>query len=132
MRNLVLLLSLVLSACVTSGPRDTHVAVSTVSRGQPLAGADCSITNSAGSWRVTTPATAPLGTPAGDLRVICNKDGYRTSEFIYRPYTSGNSSVGLGFGGGNGNVGVGLGFGFPIGGSDSAYPASIVMEMTPL
>ena len=76
-----------------------------------------------GSFAVVTPATVPVRNTPGDLRVVCDRQGYRTSEVIYRGlgyggYSGyGGPSVGLGLGGGGGNVGFGLGFGFPIGGA---------------
>jgi hypothetical protein len=70
------------------------------------------------------------------LRVVCNKQGYRTSEIVYRPSGAayGNPSVGVGVGGGTGgHVGVGLGLGFPIGlfGGAAGYPSQITVEMNP-
>jgi hypothetical protein len=132
MRYLILLLSLALSACAATRMGNSSIGIETVSRGQVLTGAECTVNTAAGSWRVISPASAPVGSPAGDLRVICNKNGYRTSEVIYRPYGASNSSLGIGIGGGSGNVGVGLGMGFPIGSGGGAYPSRITVEMNPL
>jgi hypothetical protein len=135
MRYLILLLSLALSACAAPPrPGNSNIAIETLSRGQVLTGAECTVNTAAGSWRVISPGSAPVGSAAGDLRVACNKNGYRTSEVIYRPYYGGsNSSFGIGIGGGSGNVGVGLGMGFPIGaGGGATYPSRIAVEMNPL
>lgn len=135
MRYWYFVLPVALAACATTGPGNTGIAVETASNGQALAGANCVVTNNNGSWNVVTPATIDVGPANGDLRVVCNKAGYRTSEFVYRPstYNSSGSSVGLGLGGGSGGrVGVGLGLSVPIGGSSGGtYPGRIGVDMTP-
>lgn len=131
MRRLTLLLPLVLSACATSGTGNGNIAVETTTGGQALPGANCIVTTNAGRWNVVTPASAPVGSASGDLRVLCNKPGYRASEVVYRPSTPTNSNVGLGIGGGSGHVGVGLGFGIPIGLGGGRYPSTITVEMNP-
>lgn len=130
MRYLILLFSLSLAACATTGSGNGAVSIETMSNGQPLPGAQCSVSTGAGNWNVSTPATAPVGSPHGDLRVICNKSGYRTSEVVYRPTSPMNSNVGIGVGSG-GRVGVGIGLGFPIGLGGGGYPSRIVVEMNP-
>jgi hypothetical protein len=134
MRYLILLLPVVLVACATPGSGSGTVLVETGSNGQPLEGAGCLVSTNAGSWNVTTPATIPVGSASGDLRVVCNKDGYRTSEVIYRPSSPTNSNVGIGIGGGGGGhvgVGVGLGLGIPIALGGGYYPSRITVDMNP-
>lgn len=134
MRYLILLLPVVLVACATPGSGSGMVLVETGSNGQPLEGASCLVSTNAGSWNVTTPATIPVGSASGDLRVVCNKDGYRTSEVIYRPSSPTNSNVGIGIGGGGGGhvgVGVGLGLGIPIALGGGYYPSRIIVDMNP-
>ena len=129
-----------LSGCVTTPPFDGRIEILTTSRDQPLAGADCVVTTDAGSWTVQTPAHATVGDPRGDLRVVCNKAGYRTSEVIHRNpsgrgLNSSGTRVGVGIGGGTGGysgVGVSLGFGFPLAGRRNDYPSQITVDMTPL
>ncbi len=133
MRYAVLLISLGLAACATPGT-DSGVEIQATHAGQAVADAECSVTTDAGSWKVKTPGTAPIGKPSGDLRVVCNKSGYRASEVVYRatPGSGGsNMSVGIGGGTGGSRVGVGFGFGFPIGQGSSTYPSRIVVEMNP-
>lgn len=129
-----LLCMLVLGGCAIA-PVSDDIGIESVSAGQALPGANCTVQTAEGSYSVQTPAAVPARHTRGDLRVVCEKAGYRTSEVLYRGLgygTYGNgSSIGLGLGGGGGNVGFGLGFGFPLGGGDSA-PARIVVEMTPL
>ena len=130
---------LALSGCVTTPPFDGRVEILTTSREQALTGADCVVTIDAGSWTVQTPGYATVGDPNGDLRVVCNKSGYRTSEVIHRHSGAGRrpgaTRVGVGIGGGSGGysgVGVSLGFGFPLAGVRSDYPSRVIVDMTPL
>ncbi len=133
MRYAVLLISLGLAACATPST-DSGVEIQTTHAGQTIVDAECTVTTDAGSWKVKTPGTAPIGAPRGDLRVVCNKAGYRTSEVLYRATPgpgSSNMSVGIGGGTGGSRVGVGFGFGFPIGQGGASYPSRIVVEMNP-
>ncbi|MFC7287639.1 hypothetical protein ACFQPC_06265 [Herminiimonas glaciei] len=134
MRFAALLLPLLLTACATSGNGDGRVSVATASNGQEFGGANCSVTTNSGSWSVLTPATVQLGGANGELRIICNKPGYRTTELRLPPYapTSSGSRVGLGLGGGSGAVGMGLGFSVPISsGGGGYYPPRVVVNMAP-
>lgn len=126
--------ALLLAGCAGPGAArsDGNVVVEASSEGHALAGAECTVTNRSGSWRVVTPASAPVGSPAGDLRVICNKDGFRSSEVVFRPSGGVTPNVGVGVGGGSGHVGLGVGVGLPIFGTiGEGYPARIVVEMRP-
>lgn len=136
---LLLPVPLLLSACATNPPFDGRVEILSTARDQPLEGADCVVATDTGSWSVRTPGHAQVGTPNGDLRVVCNKAGYRTSEVIHRndaaPRGSGATRVGVGIGGGSGGyggVGVSLGFGFPVAGARGDYPSRVTVDMTPL
>ena len=138
-RTLVLPALLSLSACVTTPPFDGRVEILSTVRDQPLEGANCVVTTDAGSWTVQTPGYAAVGVMNGDLRVVCNKSGYRTSEVIHRHSGAGRrpsaTRVGVGIGGGSGGysgVGVSLGFGFPLAGVRSDYPSRVIVDMTPL
>lgn len=132
MRHLILLLPIALAACATTGSSGGNVAIETAANGQSLPGAHCMVTTSSGSWNVTTPITLNVGGVNGDLRVVCNKEGYRTSEVIYRPSGPYGSSVGLGVAGGSGgNVGVGLGMSVPISFGGRGYPSRVTVNMNP-
>lgn len=131
-------MTLAVAACATP-PVSSDVSIETASAGQFLPGASCTVQTPEGSFNVTTPATVPVRHTTGDLRVVCNRPGFRTSEVLYRGmgyggYNGyGGPNVGLGLGGGGGNVGFGLGLGFPIGGiRNNSGPSRIVVEMTPL
>jgi len=135
-------LSALLSACSSTPKRpEGQIDILTTAQGQPLSGAECTVETGAGSWRVVTPAVAEVGQARGDLRVVCNRAGFRTSEVLIRGggggYMPGNTSVGIGVGGGtwgrHSGVGISLGFGFPLsGGSRQRYPTQVVVDMTPL
>lgn len=132
MRFFLVLSILTLAACSTTGPNGGNISIETTSRGMVVSGASCTVNTNSGQWNVLTPAVAPVGSANGDLRVVCNKPGYRTSEVIYRPSSASNSNVGIGIGGGSGNVGVGLGFGIPIGMGGGTYPSRITVDLNPL
>jgi hypothetical protein len=131
MRHLILLLPIALAACATTGSSGGNITIDTVTRGQSLPGANCMVNTNSGSWNVTTPAALNVGSANGDLRVVCNKEGYRTSEMVYRPSGPYGSSVGLGVGGGGGNVGVGLGLSVPVSLGRGGYPARVTVDMNP-
>jgi len=132
MRHLILLLPIVIAACATTGSSEGVISIDTKARGQELVGANCNVSTNAGNWNVVTPASVPVGSASGDLRVVCNKDGYRTSEVIHRPSNPLGSSVGLGAGGGGGRVGVGVGLSFPISLGGGRYPSQVTVELNPL
>jgi hypothetical protein len=126
------LAALLLAACATSGSNDGLVSIATASKGQALEGAQCAVNTRSASWTVMTPATINIGPGDGDLRIVCSKPGYRTSELILPPYSGGSgSSMGLGMGGGSGNVGMGVGLSFPLS-TNGWYPANIMVNMNPL
>lgn len=131
MRRLILLLSITLAACATSGSSGGSIAIETYSRGQPLPGVNCIVNTGSGSWNVVTPATVPVGSASGDLRVVCNKAGYRTSELLFRPSSASGSSLGVGVGGGSGHVGVGVGMSVPIILGRDGYPSRVSVDMNP-
>lgn len=129
-----------LAAC--AGTPDSRppgqVEIQSVALGQPVSGASCTVETGAGRWTVQTPAVVNVGEPSGDLRVVCERAGYRSSEVLIRGTAAagpGSSRIGLGIGSGVGyrsGVGFSLGFGFPLGGSRPRYPERLVVEMTPL
>lgn len=131
-------LVVMLASCASTKPADGRIEILSTARSQPLEGAQCEVETGAGKWVVTTPGAVQVGEPQGDLRVVCNKDGYRTSEVVFRRGARsgpGASSVGVGVGGGFGgysSVGISLGFGFPLSSARTSYPSQVVVDMTPL
>lgn len=130
MRYLILLLAMALAACATTGSGG-RLTVETASRGQAVTGANCAVTTNAGGWNVVTPGTVPVGSASGDLHVICNKSGYRTSELIVRPSGPVGSNMGVGVGGGDRHVGVGVGLNFPVSLGGGGYPSRVTVELNP-
>lgn len=129
---LVSLAALSLAGCKSLDPDAGLVSFATASNGQALDGAQCAVSTRSQAWRIVTPATVDVGPGNGDLRVVCTKQGYRTSELILPPYQQATgSSVGFGMAGGSGNVGMGLGFGYPLT-TNGWYPDNIVVNMQPL
>lgn len=131
MRHLILFLPIALAACATTGSSGGNIAIETTSRGQSISGANCAVSTGVGSWNVTTPGSVNIGSASGDLRVVCQKEGYRTSEMVFRPSSPYGSSVGIGVGGGGGNVGVGVGLSFPISLGGGTYPSRVTVDMNP-
>ncbi len=131
MRNLVPLLALTLAACASTGSGGSYIAVETRSKGQPVTGATCVVRTGAGTWNVVTPGTVNVGSASGDLNVVCDKPGFRTSELVYKPSGRSGSSVGIGLGGGGGNVGLGVGLSFPIMYGSGNYPNRVTIDMNP-
>ncbi len=130
----------VLAGCASQPQRpEGLIAIEASALGKPLAGANCTAGTLSGSWSVQTPGTVNVGTPNGDLQVVCNHPGYRTSEVIIRAAAAagapGGTRVSVGMGGGFGGYrggGMSLGFGFPIVSSRPQYPARVVVDLTPL
>ena len=131
MRHLILLLPIAVAACATTGSSNGVVAIETRAHGQELLGANCNVSTNAGNWNIVTPASVPVGSATGDLRVVCNKDGYRTSEVIHRPSNPFGSSVGLGAAGGGSDYGVGIGLSFPVSIGGGRYPSQVTVELNP-
>jgi hypothetical protein len=48
----------------------------------PVAGANCELKNSEGTWQVTTPGTVEVNRARSDLNVTCTKDGYPTTATV--------------------------------------------------
>ena len=135
---IVIPLMILLASCASTKPAEDRIEILTTARSQPLQGAQCEVETGAGQWTVTTPDSVQVGEPKGDLKVVCNKEGYRTSEVIFRRGSSGvpgATRVGVGMGGGFGGysgVGISLGFGFPLSSGRATYPSRVVVDMTPM
>lgn len=130
----IILTTLLLTACAGLPPYSGKVTILSTSKSQPLEGASCVVETGAGRWTVQTPGIVTVGQPAGDLRVVCEKAGYRTSEVIHRGQGGGSGSrLGVGIAGGSGGgMGISLGMGFPVSGWRHDYPEQVVVDMTPL
>ena len=131
------LVALMLSGCAELPVSSGRLDIRTTAASQPLTDVHCVVETGAGKWTVLTPGAVQVGAAAGDLRVVCTKPGYRSSEVIVRFGGSGGAAgtrVGVGIAGGAGSgsgVGISLGMGFPFSGGRRDYPSEIVVEMTP-
>ena len=129
MRRGTVLVCILMAACATTGSNGGNMAIETTAAGRPLEGSHCTVTGGTHTWSVTTPATINVGSATGDLRVVCNHAGYRTSETLMRPARPIYPGVGVGLGGGN--VGVGVGLNVPVMLTRSGYATRAVVEMAP-
>lgn len=135
-----MLVTLLVSCASQPSPPAGQLQVLSTAQGKPLTGAACVVSNLSGSWNVQTPATVMVGDPNGDLRVVCEHPGYRSSEVIYRIPGGGVSKSGtrvnVGVGGGSfgsaSGVGVSMGIGFPLGAVRQRYPSQLTVDLTPL
>jgi hypothetical protein len=135
-----MLVTLLVSCASQPSPPAGQLQVLSTAQGKPLTGAACVVSNLSGSWNVQTPATVMVGDPNGDLRVVCEHPGYRSSEVIYRMPGGGVSNSGtrvsVGVGGGSfgsaSGMGVSMGIGLPLGSVRQRYPAQLTVDLTPL
>ena len=132
---LAALLPLWLGACAVAPPGQPGILLETAVRGQPVAGATCAASIGPVHWDVTTPAVLALGDARGELRIVCEKPGFRTSELIFRSDSGGSfgaaSGVSAGFGSGVYGSGLGLGLSFPLGGTAAHFPKRLVIDLNP-
>jgi len=127
-----LFVPLLLIGCASTGPNNGQVYIASAENGQEFPGASCTVLNNAQSWNIVTPTTLSIGSANGELRVVCNRLGYRTSEVRLPPIGRSGSNVGVGLGGGTGAVGLGLGFSLPVSSSGGYYPPRIIVNMNRL
>lgn len=72
-------LGVALAGCATivDGTKQS-VSVST----SPVQGAECTLTNSEGTWYVTSPGSVEVHKTKNDLTVTCKKDGYQSGTQV--------------------------------------------------
>jgi hypothetical protein len=92
-------LGIVLSGCATIVDGSTQsVSVATT----PVQGAACTLTNSEGTWFVTSPGSVQVHKTKNDLTVSCAKDGYQPGSQVavskFGGATFGNIVAGGGIG----------------------------------
>lgn len=135
MRSLILFAVMLMSGCAT-GPGG-GMQIDTVSQGQALPGATCVVSTGGESFSVVTPATVTLPPRSGDLRIVCDKAGFRSSELLLQDLAGSvtgwpGSNVGIGIAGGSGGrVGMGVGLSFPFGVGPGGNPRRVTIEMNP-
>lgn len=121
---------IVLTACTTVDSNNgAETLIETTINGKPLSDAHCIINTNNENWTVTTPSNVKLGPINGDLRIVCNKQGYRTAEIIFKSLsTFSGSNVRFVAGGGSGHVEGGVVV--PIRLNRENYPSRITVDLT--
>jgi len=95
-------LGIVLSGCATIIDGTTQsVSVNTT----PESGAQCTLTNSQGTWYLTTPGSTTVHKTKTDLDVTCTKSGYRPGHVVAASHFTGKTAGNILAGG---LVGVGV------------------------
>src|ERR1700733_4201085 len=92
----------------------------------PVDGARCTLTNSQGTWYVTTPGNANVHKTTTDLNVVCTKDGYQDASLVVPPHFNG-ATLGNVIAGGV--IGIGID---AATGANFNYPENISVPMTPI
>jgi len=104
----VFLLTLIslLSACASiTGTTGQSISVQTRAKnGKEVKEAACDLTNSKGTWYVTTPGSIQIRRSNDDMQVICRKDGLDTGRASVVSDTKGSMFGNILFGGGIGAI----------------------------
>lgn len=101
------------------------VSVTTIFDSKEIAGLGCTLTNDAGSWFLTSPASVTVHKSTGDLAIDCKKEQYSGTAVAV---SKSNGAVW-------GNVLVGGGIGYIIDRNTGAgfdYPPTIVVTLRQL
>ncbi|MES2161397.1 MAG: hypothetical protein V4476_09605 [Pseudomonadota bacterium] len=117
---------LALSGCASViGEKMQPVLVTTVFDSKEVAGFGCTLSNDAGSWSLTSPASVVVHKSTGDLAIDCKKDAYAGNAAAV---SKANGAVW-------GNILIGGGIGYFVDRSTGAgfnYPSNIVVTVRPL
>lgn len=117
----IVALGFAVSGCATVINGTTQsVAVNTT----PVDGAMCALTNSQGTWYVTTPGTVEVHKTKTDLMIDCTKDGYSEAKADIAP-TFQATTVGNVLAGGIIGVAVDA-----ASGANYEYPSPIAVPMS--
>jgi hypothetical protein len=91
----------------------------------PTDGANCTLSNSRGSWTLTSPGTATVMRSKSNMEIRCSKAGYADASVTvgsgFEAWTLGNIIFG-------GLIGIGIDWGT---GAIQKYPESVQVPMTP-
>jgi hypothetical protein len=111
-----------LSGCASIVEGTTQsVAVTT----PPVDGARCTLTNSEGTWYVTTPGNTTVHKTKNDLNVACSKSGYQDAATVISPHFNGATAGNILAGG---VIGIGID---AATGANFNYPETISVAMKP-
>jgi hypothetical protein len=112
-----------LSGCASIVEGTTQsVAVTT----PPVDGARCTLTNSEGTWYLTTPGNATVHKTKNALNVACSKSGYQDASTVISPHFNGATAGNILAGG---VIGIGID---AATGANFNYPETISVAMTPV
>lgn len=113
----------ILPGCASvSGERMQPITVQTIHENTEVAGIGCTLTNDAGSWFVTSPASVAVHKSTGDLAINCKKEAMVGSQTVV---SKANGSVW-------GNILVGGGIGYIVDRNTGAgfdYPGTVTVMM---
>jgi hypothetical protein len=114
---------LALTGCASiSGEKLQPLSVITVHDNKEVAGIGCTLTNDAGSWFLTSPASVTVHKSTGDLAIDCKKDRYAGNANVV---SKSNGAVW-------GNILIGGGIGYIIDRNTGAgfdYPTSVTIVL---
>lgn len=109
-------LLLTITGCASlSGEKMQPITIQTIHNSKEIAGIGCTLTNDAGSWFVTSPASVTVHKSTGDMAVDCKNDEMAGHETLV---SKSNGAVwgNILFGGGIGYIvdrNTGAGFDYP-------------------
>lgn len=125
-RILALLGVAAVTGCASvAGEKMQPVSVTTIFDNKEIAGLGCTLTNDAGSWFLTSPASVTVHKSTGDLAIDCKKDSYAGNA------TAVSKSNGAVWG----NILLGGGIGYIVDRNTGAgfdYPPTIVVTLRQL
>lgn len=114
---------LALTGCASvSGEKMQPITVQTIHENKEVAGVGCTLTNDAGSWFLTTPASVTVHKSTGDLAVDCKKENVTGRQTLV---SKSNGAVW-------GNILIGGGIGYIIDRNTGAgfdYPATATIML---
>ena len=114
---------LALTGCASiTGSKLQPVSVQTIQDGKEVSGVNCTLSNDAGKWFVTSPGSVTVQKSTGDMAVDCEKDDLRGHENLV---SKNNGAVW-------GNILAGGGIGYIIDRNTGAgfdYPNSIIVVL---
>ncbi len=117
---------LVMTGCASvSGEKMQPVAITTIFDNKEIAGLGCTLSNDAGSWFLTSPASVTVHKSTGDLSIDCKKDS------LVGNATAVSKSNGAVWG----NILLGGGIGYIVDRNTGAgfdYPPTIVVNLRQL
>lgn len=120
---IVVAVALAVTGCASvSGNRMQPVTVQTIHDNKEVAGVGCTLTNDAGSWFITTPASVSVHKSTGDMAVDCKKDDVAGNQTLV---SKSNGAVW-------GNILIGGGIGYIVDRNTGAgfdYPSTVTVML---